>query len=676
MAERPKKIPRTVLRFLVPILLPEKSEKNPEKKTEKRNTGKQKHATEPRRQKAAKNMYHICSNCGKHDVVLKCDCLKATYYCDAVCQKAHSAEHRHECSNNLLDQIHETQERLDACTATDTGAQPCDIVEMQQALAILHSSIGRIMGASQQPRIKIDAILHCYEALLFHTKVRSFCNTAAGSTFICAGGIVTSPTVKDGFYDTMQHLSDAYRFNQQYDEAFEMLTKLVGELRAHISHDTSPRLVARLGLILMAQANVRIQQHHETKQYNTSVTNDEHCHVAIGLLQEATSLWRFISCEANLAHSLLYLATAFNNLGKFVRSDFVVQESLTLARKCPQYLIHVEACNMQIARNCLSEAQQLRDNVFAHRMFMLSGSMAFYHQPLQIVRIGGLLKKPKYNGFEAVVTHVGPLWLTVCLQDWRYKDKLRNIKPENVQPFLRTAAELRTTFQKIQGGRDEDKLLKIKPENAQPFIRTAAELQTTFTKIQQLTAAQIKSSARSHKIQLNLTGEKHINAAISCYTLATACMKTYRPQDMREALVLLKKAESIRRKIGDEHVERSQVFPAIIGEAEEALLDFSRPDCLSPVPCCWSASSREQDKEDMRKFFTTLQARHNNRTHMPSNEMLHSLHLYGITGVAPPGANTVDQSEFANIACNALQKMKHNANTNDSAQSALPNSTC
>jgi len=37
--------------------------------------------------------------------------------------------------------------------------------------------------------------------------------------------------------------------------------------------------------------------------------------------------------------------------------------------------------------------------------------------------------------------------------------------------------------------------------------------------------------------------------------------------------------------------------------------------------------------------------------------------------------STVDQSEFANIACNALQQMKNNANTNDGAQSALPNST-
>jgi len=620
----------------------------------------------------AQYMYHKCSKCGKDGVLLKCACLKATYYCDAACQKAHYTVHRLECSKKLLDKIGKTQARLDAFTATDTGAQPCVVLKMQQALAILHSSIGRIMGGSQQPQIYGKAIAHCREALLLHRKVRSFCETATGSTLVCARGIVAPPTVVDSLYDTMQHIIDVLRLGQQYAEAFEMLTILLGELRAHISHDTSPKLVVRLGFILVAQANVHIHQHHDTVHYNTRVTNNEHCHAAIELLQEAITLWRLISCNDKLAYALLHLATAFNDLRQFARSGVVLQESLALAPTCRDGIIHVAACHQQIAFNCLGQAMLLRKHLYAHRMFLLSDSMTYYHQPLQTVRICGLLNQPQYNGFEAMVTHVGTDLLTVCLQGWRYEGELRNIKPENIQPFLRTAAELQTTFKKIQGGRDEDKLIKIKPQNAKPMICTAADLQTTFAEIQQLTAAQIKSSAKSHEIQLGLTGDKHVNAAITCYTLATAYMKTYHPQDTRKALELLNKADFIRRKIGDEHVERSKVFPALIKEAEQALADFEGPDFLSPVPCCWPASSRKQDEQDIRQLFSKLQTRHNNRTYIPYTDTLHSLHLYGISGVAASGPNTVGCKQFVNIACNALQTMKDNANTNDAAQSTLP----
>jgi len=579
--------------------------------------------------------------------------------------------HRLECSKKLLGKIGKTQARLDAFTATDAGAQPCVVLNMQQALARLHSSIGRIMGDCQLPQIYGKAIAHCRQALLLHRKVRSFCETATGSTLVCAMDIVAPPTVVDGLYDTMQYISDLLRCGHQYAEALEMLTILLDELRAHISHDTSPKLVVRIGFVLMARANVHITQHHDTVHDNTRVTNNEHCHAAIEMLQEAITLWRLISCNDKLAYALLQLATVFNHLRQFAWSGVVLQESLGLAPTCRNETFHVVACHQLIAFNSLGQAMLLRKHLYAHRMFLLSDSMTYYHQPLQTVRIGGLLNKPQYNGFEAVVTHAGTHFLTVCLQGWRYEDEVLNIKPENVQPFLRTAAEVRTTFEKIQGGRDVDKLLKIKPENAQPFIRTAAELQTTFEKIQQLTAAQIKSSAKSHEIQLGLTGEKHINAVITCYTLATAYMETYRPQDMRKALELLNKADLIRRKIGDENVERSANYPAIIRHVEEALADFEKPGFLSPVPCCWPASSRKQDTQDIRQLFTALQARHNHSTHVSSNDMLHSLHLYGISGVAASGPDTVDRNEFVNIACNALQKMKQNANTNDDAQSAL-----
>jgi len=617
-------------------------------------------------------MYHKCSECGKHGVLLKCGCLKATYYCNPACQEAHFAQHRLECSTKLLAKINKTQARLDACTATDTGAQPCGVLKMKQALAILHSSIGRIMGGSQKPQIYAEAIVHCREAHSLHFAVHSFCETATGSTLQCARDIVAAPTVVDGLYDTMQHLSDVLRLGQQYEEAFTTLADLLDKVRTHISQDRSSALVIRLGFILVAQANVHIHQHHDRVPDNAGVTNNEHCHAAIELLQEAITLWRQISCKDKLAHALLHLATAFNDLGRFARSGDILKESLGLAPTCRDEIIHVAACHQQIAFNCFGQAMLLRKHLYAHRMFLLSGSMTYYYLPLQTVRICGLLNQPQYNGFEAMVTHVGTDLLTVCLQGWRYEGELRNIKPENIQPFLRTAAELQTTFKKIQGGRDEDKLIKIKPQNAKPMICTAADLQTTFAEIQQLTAAQIKSSAKSHEIQLGLTGDKHVNAAITCYTLATAYMKTYHPQDTRKALELLNKADFIRRKIGDEHVERSKVFPALIKEAEQALADFEGPDFLSPVPCCWPASSRKQDEQHIRQLFSKLQTRHNHRTYIPYTDMLHSLHLYGISGVAASGPNTVGCKQFVNIACNALQTMKDNANTNDAAQSTLP----
>ena len=206
-----------------------------------------------------------------------------------------------------------------------------------------------------------------------------------------------------------------------------------------------------------------------------------------------------------------------------------------------------------------------------------------------MVRVLGLLNVPQYNGLEAVVTSVGVERITVYLL-----------------------------------GVYKGKMLKIKPENAQPLIRTPEELQSKFEKIQELTAKQIDSSTMSYRVQLKLTGDKHINTVITCYTLATAYMKTFRKRDTSEALDLLFKANRIRLRIGDDHAERTEVFPQLIKEAKTALLEFDGPDVLSPIPSFWPPTSREQDEESMAAVYSALKKR-NGTAHVSSDMILHCI---------------------------------------------------
>ena len=581
-------------------------------------------------------MYHVCSRCQAPCAVLKCPCLLPTYYCNAACQKAHSVRHHLDCSICILGKLDKHQARLDALMATGIAAEPCAVLKVEQALAMLHCSIGRTMGLSQQPKIYTKAATHCRRALFLHRKVRSFCETATGTTLVRAKRIMLQKTAVHGLYDTLQNMGDVCRLGQKYPEAFEALSTALSDVRGEIEVCTSPILQKRLAFILGSIANVHVHVHHDHMHHDGRAIDNSNCYAAIKLLQEAIMLWRMLAREEQLAQALLYLATAYNDLAHFVQADAVLQEALGLAHNCSHHgKMHTAACHQQIAFNSLGQAMHLRTELYVHKMFLLTNSMAYYHQRRNTVRVAGLASKVEYNGLEAVVLEVGAVRITV----------------------------------RLLAGCYENKVLNIKHENAQPLIHTAAELQAKFERIQKLTTMQIHSSTRSYEIQLDMTGARHINTAITCYTLATAYSKTYCQKDMRKALELITKANRIRVRIGDTHAERSDVFPELTKELQGALVDFDKPGFLSSVPCCWPATSRRQDKKDMRQLFVALQARSPNRT-VSSEGMLEYLRLYGIFDVTAVATNTVDCAFFTATACNELQNMKLRAITGASPTSA------
>jgi len=584
-------------------------------------------------------MYHKCSQCGATNALKKCACLVSTYYCNAECQSKHSGVHQLECTVFLLGRLARRQADLDVLKAADTVSQPLAVLEAEQTVAMLHCNIGRIMGISQQPGIYGKAIEHCREALYLHRKVCSFCETATGSTLEQAKKIVVAPCAVYGLYDTLHNIGDLCRFDQRYTEGIAALTMALDELRAVISLQTTEKLEttetlettselqSTLAFILGSMANLHLHQHHDTVHQERHFTDVCDCNAAVQLLEEAITIWRKLAQDDHLAQALLFQATVLNDRGRFAQADVFLKESLALGQtRMIDKDMHVAACYQQIAFNSLGQASKLRDDLYLHKMFLLTNSLQYYLKPSNMVRIAGLQRQTQYNGVEALVMDVGTTRITVCLQS----------------------------------GGDANKLLKIKPENAHPLIDTPAALHAKFQKIQQLNEMQIDSSTKSHQVQLKMTGKKHVNAAITSYTLALAYMQSNRPKPTLQALELLKEANVIRLKIRDQHVERARDFPLVTKAVEDAVADFKRPDFLSAMPCCWPASSRRHDKKDMRQLFSALQARTTGT--VSSEAALHCLRLYGLEGVAASSSDSVGTKEFVLIACDALQNMKRLAN--------------
>jgi len=517
--------------------------------------------------------------------------------------------------------------------APGTAAEPCAVLQVEQSLAILHCSIGRIKGRSQQPKLYTEAAAHLEQALFLHGKVRDFCETATGATLVRAKSILLEKTAIQGLYDTMHNMGDVFRLDQKYPEAFEALSTALSDVRGEIEVCSSPILQNSLAFILGCIANVHVHVHHDRvhhdQAHNRRTIDNSDCNAAVELLTEAIVLWRLLGRQEQLGQALLYLGTALNDMACFALADVVLEEALLLSELRSQgKKMHIAGCHQQMAFNYLGQATRLRKELYVHRMFLLSDSMEYYHKRRRTVLVAGLKHGLEYNGHEAVVVAVGTVRITV----------------------------------RLMSGCHYDKMLKIKHENAQPLIRTPVELLTKFVKIQELTAKQIHSSNTSYKSQLDLTGAKHINTAITCYTLATAYMKTYCQEDMRKALELMTQANRIRVRIGDTHTERSDAFPQITKEIQSALVDFDKPGFLSAMPCCWPATSRRQDKKDMRQLFCALQARSPDRI-VSSECMVQCLRLYGIIEITAAPASSVNCALFAATACNALHEMKLRAST-------------
>jgi len=574
-------------------------------------------------------MYHVCSECGALDALLKCDCIFITYYCNEVCQKAHASQHHASCSQRLLASIGYQQAELDDIPTADNNSTNTLRVELEQKLALLHCTMGRIMSVSQVPAIYAQAAKHCNMALVLHRKVRTFQTTATGLMRIFADEVVVDKISTNGLYDTLHNIGDICCLDQNYPGAIEAFSTLVDGLRHDVSVHNTKKQQTMLAVILGSLANVHVNQHHQESDHDNLNHNYTHCYIAIDFLQEAICLWDKLSREDLRKTALLQIATVYNDLGKFEKAQTMLHDAMAPSTMTPnkytnafQSTMHMASCHQQLGFNCLGQAMLLRKQLYAHQMFLISNSMEYYHSRLNMIRVEGLVNAPQYNGLEAVVLRVGA---------------------ERIEVFL------------LEGY--TDKVIKIKPANALPLIRDASELLPKFQKIQELTAKQIESSIISYELQLQKSGDRHINTAVTCYTLGTAYMKTLRKEDTEKALQLLIKADKIRMRIGDNHVERAIYFPQLITEAREALHEFETDGVLSPVTCCWAPSSRNQDAETLGELFDSLQQRIGSST-VSSDAMLDCLRLYGIFNVTAPAADSVDKAHFIAIACDELHRMK------------------
>ena len=579
-------------------------------------------------------MYHVCSQCGGLEVVLKCDCVFTTYYCNVECQQAHSTVHHHRCSKYLFAKLVKRQAKLAAVPGSAIDATNLGRLELEQDIAVLHCMIGRIMGISQLPANYSQAAEHCREALVLHRRVRAFRDCAVGMVRAFADVVVVDKSSRNGLYDTLYNLADICRLHRNYTEAIEIHSMVIDDLRRDILQQNSVKRQTMLAFILGSLATVHVNQHHDNVNVlpEGHVMDNKQCHVALDLLTEAISLWDKLSSEDQLSVALCSMGTVYNDLGLFEDAHNTLQRALLTAEKSSSegdsmHIVscheHLSLCHQQLAFNYQQQALELRKQLCAHHMFLITNSMEHYHLRFNTVRVSGLQMAPQYNGLEAVVQKVGTERITVVLL-WE----------------------------------GAHKTIRIKPAHATPLICTPADLLAKCEKLQQLTALQIQSSTVSNEMQFKMTGDKHYNSVITCYTLASAYMKTFARDDTMTALNLFLKANSIRLRMQDEYIESAYYcIPQLIQEARDALEVFDIPGVLSPMLCCWPPSSRDQDEKNMESLFVALQTRIDNTT-VSSEAMLDCLRLYGLFNVTAPVAASVRKADFVATACDELHKMK------------------
>ena len=229
--------------------------------------------------------------------------------------------------------------------------------------------------------------------------MRTFCETATGATLVRAKSILLDKTAVQGLYDTMHNIGDVFRLDQKYPEAFEALSMALSDVRGEIEACRSPILQNSLAFILGCIANVHVYVHHDRVHHDRRVIDNSDCYATVKLLTEAIVLWRSLARHEQLGQALLYLATTFNDMAYFARADAVLEGALLLSQLSSQYSkMHIAGCHQQIAFNSLGQATRLRTELYVHRMYLLSNSMAYYHKRRHTVLVVGLKNRPEYNG--------------------------------------------------------------------------------------------------------------------------------------------------------------------------------------------------------------------------------------------------------------------------------------
>ena len=503
------------------------------------------------------------------------------------------------CTEHRLKLIEKRRVELDRLKAQGSAGveSVVELMVLEQELAREHCHVGGLMGRSLRPTVYSQAVLHCQQALHLHRKVETSRGTLRGAAVRAAAGKLADKVASCGLYDTLRQLGDIYRFQAKDVDALQVFQEVLGEVRSDNAQESTPQLQAKLAEILYVTGSVYLDQYNH--QINSRAKADKgKCSAAKALLEEGLVICREVKSDNGAADSLRLLASAYSHLGMHDEARGTLKEALDLTCSCVgQMTAEVAACHEQMAFICQKQADEIRQQVNIHKEYIVTNLMSCYHSPGRRVRVAGLQNKPEFNGLEGVVVKVGALRIVVRLHN--------------------------------------DKELKLKPENVQPLIPTAAKLQELILKIQEIAQERIASSKEAYRIQIKVTGVKHVNTAVSCYALATAYMKTWKPADTGEAVALLIKADKIRLHVGDERHDTKNIYSNALSEAKVALARFDEVGRLSAVPCCWFPTSPQEDKEHMSQLFAGLQVRDGKRgsPSMSSEVMYQGLRLYGLFDV-------------------------------------------
>jgi len=217
------------------------------------------------------------------------------------------------------------------------------------------------------------------------------------------------------------------------------------------------------------------------------------------------------------------------------------------------------------------------------------------------------------------------------------------------------------------------KELRLKPENVRPLIPTFEQRQEQYGQLQDLVDEAIANGKENLRIQVHVAGVKHLNTGIAYCNLGFLYLDPYKPVETREAVAMLTKALRILRRLVDDDDPRLLQISTRLKEAHAALARFEEPGVLSALPCWWPPTSRQEDEAEMASVFAALQcATGSSSRNLSSEAMEQGLRMHGLFNFTASSSDPVDVTAFVAIACNALQKMKVDANGDSAPVPAVP----
>jgi len=136
---------------------------------------------------------------------------------------------------------------------------------------------------------------------------------------------------------------------------------------------------------------------------------------------------------------------------------------------------------------------------------------------------------------------------------------------------------------------------------------------------------------------------------------------------------MLTKAVRILRRIVDDDDPDLLYSSTGLEQAHAALARFEEPGVLSALPCWWQPTSRQEDEAEMASVFAALhRATGSSSRNLSSEAMEQGLRMHGLFNFTASSSDPVDVTAFVAIACNALQKMKVDANGDSAPAPAVP----